>query len=313
MNYRRLGRTGLKVSDISLGAWINFGGRIDDETAFAVLDAAVDAGINLYDTADVYAGGKAEEVMGRWLKGKNRSEYVIATKGRGRMGNDPNAEGLHRKHLYEACDASLKRLGTDYIDLYQVHWPDPATPLEETMSILNDLVRQGKVLYIGCSNFSAELIAEANGAADRHGWERFVSLQPCYNMLNRGIEREQMPRCAKEGMGIVAYSPLAQGLLTDKYLGGDTPEGSRAEGNQGLTDQLQRQLPKLRKLGDFAAEKGVKLSQVALAWMLTHPEMTSCIIGATRPEQVAENAAASSVELSPDDLSRIEAILTETA
>jgi aryl-alcohol dehydrogenase-like predicted oxidoreductase len=311
VKYRRLGRTGLKVSEISLGAWINFGDRIEDAAAFAVLDAAIDQGINLFDTADVYAGGKAEEVMGRWRKGKKRSELVVATKARGRMGSDPNAEGLHRKHLAEACDASLKRLGTDYIDLYQVHWPDPDTPLEETMSALNDLVRQGKVLYIGCSNFNAELIIEANAIADRNGYERLVSLQPCYNLLNRGIERAEMPRCAKEGMGIIAYSPLAQGLLTDKYLGGTPPEGSRAAGNQGMTDQLERNLPKLKRLGDLATSKGIQLSQLALAWMLTHPEMTSCIVGATRPEQVGENAAASDVELSAEDRSQIEAIMKE--
>jgi aryl-alcohol dehydrogenase-like predicted oxidoreductase len=311
MKYRRLGRTGMKVSEISLGSWINFGGKIDDSDAFAVLDAAVEAGINLYDTADVYAGGKAEEVIGRWLVGKNRAEYVIATKGRGRMTPGVNGEGNHRKRIYEACHASLKRLGTDYIDLYQIHWPDSGTTHEETMSILNDLVRQGKVLYIGCSNFSAEDIAEANGVADRRNWERYVSLQPVYNMLNRGIERNQMPRCAKEGMGIIAYSPLAQGLLTDKYLGGTTPEGSRAQGNEGMTEQLQRQLPKLKKLGELADGKGIKLSQLALAWMLTHPEMTSCIIGATKPEQVTENAAAADVELSAEELSQIEAILSE--
>jgi aryl-alcohol dehydrogenase-like predicted oxidoreductase len=310
MNYRRLGKTGLKVSEISLGAWINFGQRIDDEAAFAVLDAAIESEINLFDTADVYAGGKAEEVMGRWTKDKKRSELVVATKARGRMGKDPNAEGLHRKHLTEACEASLKRLGTDYIDLYQVHWPDAETPLEETMSALNDLVRQGKVLYVGCSNFSAELITEANALARQNGWERFVSLQPVYNMFNRGIEGNQMPRCAKEGMGIIAYSPLAQGLLTDKYRTGNIPEGSRASGNEGMEKQLDQRLPQIQKLGALADRKGIQLSQLALAWMLSHPEMTSCIIGATKPEQVKENAAAAEVKLSPEELEEIEGILS---
>jgi aryl-alcohol dehydrogenase-like predicted oxidoreductase len=170
MNYRRLGRTGLKVSDISLGTWLNFGSKLDETVAFSVLDAALDAGINLFDTADVYDAGKAEEVLGRWMKGKNRSELVIATKGRSPMGDDPNAKGAHRKHIFEACHASLKRLGTDTIDLYQIHWPDPETPLEETMSILNDLVRQGKVLYVGCSNYSEVMIAESNAIAERRNW-----------------------------------------------------------------------------------------------------------------------------------------------
>jgi aryl-alcohol dehydrogenase-like predicted oxidoreductase len=310
LNYRRMGRTGLKVSDISLGTWINFGGKIDEDAASAVLDAALDAGINLFDTADVYERGKAEEALGRWMKGKNRSELVVATKGRSRMADDPNGQGAHRKHLTEACHASLKRLGTDYIDLYQIHWPDPETPLDETMSALNDLVRQGKVLYVGCSNFSAEMIAEANGIADRRNWERFTCLQPPYNMFRRDIEGSQMPRCAKEGMGIIAYSPLAQGLLTDKYLGGSPPEGSRAAGNEGLMKQLEQRLPKIKKLERLAADRGIKLSQLALAWILSHPEMTSCIVGASRPEQVAENAAASGVSLSPEELSKIEGILS---
>ncbi|MBW3623820.1 MAG: aldo/keto reductase [Armatimonadetes bacterium] len=311
MNYRRMGRTGLKVSEISLGTWINFGGKIDEDAAFAVLDAALDQGINLFDTADVYERGKAEEVLGRWLKGRDRSKLVIATKGRSKMADDPNGQGAHRKRIKDACDASLKRLGTDYIDLYQIHWPDPETPLEETMGILNDLVRQGKVLYIGCSNFSAEMIAEASGIADRRNWERFTCLQPPYNMFRRDIEGSQLPRCAKEGMGIIAYSPLAQGLLTDKYLGGEVPEGSRAESNENLAKQLEKRLPIIRKLGDMAQSKGIKLSQLALAWILSHPEMTSCIVGATKPEQVAENAAASEVTLSPEEREQIEAILSE--
>jgi aryl-alcohol dehydrogenase-like predicted oxidoreductase len=311
MNYRRMGRTGLKVSEISLGTWINFGGKIDDSAAFAVLDAALDSGINLFDTADVYEHGRAEEVLGRWMKDKNREDLVIATKGHSRMSDKPNGQGSHRKHLTEACHASLRRLGTDYIDLYQTHWPDPETPLEETMSTLNDLVRQGKVLYIGCSNYSGEMIAEANGIAKRRGWERFTCLQPPYNMFNRGIEGSQMPRCAKEGMGIIAYSPLAQGLLTDKYLGGEAPENSRASGNEWLSRQLSQHLLKLKKLGDLAASKNAKLSQLALAWILSHPEMTSCIVGASQPEQVAENAAASDLKLSPEEREQIESILKE--
>src|SRR5579859_7537617 len=173
MQYRRLGQSGLKVSEISLGTWINVGGRLDEQAAFRIFDGAVDLGINLIDTADVYSGGKAEEVTGRWLAGKQRAELVVATKARGRMGNGPNAEGLSRKHLFEACEASLRRLGTDYIDVYQVHHPDPDTPLEETLSALTDLVRQGKVRYLGCSNYSAWQVALALGVSARLGLARF--------------------------------------------------------------------------------------------------------------------------------------------
>jgi aryl-alcohol dehydrogenase-like predicted oxidoreductase len=311
MEYRQLGRSGLKVSEISLGTWQNFGQRIDEAAAFAVLDSAVDLGINLIDTADVYASGKAEEVTGRWLAGKNRAELVIATKARGRMGKGPNAEGLSRKHLFEACEASLRRLGTDYIDLYQCHHPDPVTPQEETLGALTDLVRQGKVRYIGCSNYSADLIAEATGISERRNLERFISLQPNYSMLVRNIERTEIPRCSKDGLGLIVYSPLAQGLLSDKYLSGDAPEGSRGAGNERFTERLQAQLPRLQRLATVANARDLTVSQLALTWILRQPVVSSCIVGASRPEQLRENAAASGNRLSEAETQEIEEILGE--
>ncbi len=313
MNTRRLGASGLKVSEICLGAWINFGERIDDTQTFAVLDAAIDEGIDFFDSADVYAGGKAEEVMGRWMKGKDRRTLTIATKGRGRMWPGVNGEGLSRKHLMDACHDSLRRLQTDYIDLYQVHWPDPETPLEETMTALDELVKQGKVRYIGCSNFGSELIGEAARIAEARHLTKFVSLQPYYNMLGRGIEERDVPRCVKEGLGLIPYSPLAQGLLSEKYLGGAVPAGSRGEGNTQIQENLRKHLPTLQALGEFAHARDLTLSQLALAWLLHQPAMVSPIIGATRPDQVHENAKSSGVKLSADELEEIEKILKPDA
>lgn len=312
MNYRRLGHSGLKVSELCLGAWINFGDRIEESQTFAVLDAAVEAGIDFFDTADVYAGGRAEEVMGRWLKGKDRRTITIATKCRGRMWPGANGEGLSRKHVMDACHDSLRRLQTDYIDLYQCHRTDPETPLEETIQTLDDLVKQGKVRYIGCSNFGSEHIGEAARISEGRNLSRFISSQPYYNMLGRGIEERDVPRCLKEGLGLIPYSPLAQGLLSDKYLGGTIPEGSRGASNKHLEENLKRHLPTLQALGKFAHERELKLSQLALAWLLHQPAMASPIIGASLPEQVHENAVASGVKLSADDLAQIEAILKPT-
>jgi aryl-alcohol dehydrogenase-like predicted oxidoreductase len=309
LNYRRLGHSGLKVSEICLGAWINFGERIDDPQTFAVLDAAIDEGIDFFDTADVYAGGKAEEVMGRWMKGKDRRTLTIATKVRGRMWPGVNGEGLSRKHIMDACHDSLRRLQTDYIDLYQCHWPDGDTSLLETMSALDALVKQGKVRYIGCSNFGSEVIGEAARLSEQYHLSKFISSQPYYNMLGRGIEDRDMPRCQKEGLGLIPYSPLAQGLLSEKYLDGTVPAGSRGEGNQRIAEALQRHLPTLKALGEFAHARELTLSQLALAWLLYQPTMVSPIIGATRPEQVRENAQASGVKLTAEDLAEIETIL----
>jgi aryl-alcohol dehydrogenase-like predicted oxidoreductase len=309
MNYRTLGRSGLKVSELCLGAWINFGDRIEDQETFAVLDAAIAQGIDFFDTADVYAGGKAEEVMGRWMQGKDRRTLTIATKCRGRMWPGSNGEGLSRKHIMDACHDSLRRLQTDYIDLYQIHWPDPETPLEETLRALNELIVAGKVRYIGVSNHNSEQIGEAARIAEALGLNKFISSQPYYNMLGRDIEQRDVPRCLQEGLGLIPYSPLAQGLLSDKYLDGTIPEGSRATENEDLQRRLQEHLPTLKKLGEWARERDLTLSQLALAWLLHQPAMASPIIGATRPEQVQENVKASDIKLSADDLQQIQNIL----
>jgi aryl-alcohol dehydrogenase-like predicted oxidoreductase len=313
MNYRYLGRSGLKVSEICLGAWINFGSRIEDAQTFAVLDAAVEEGIDFFDTADVYAGGKAEEVMGRWMKDKDRRAVTIATKCRGRMWPGSNGEGASRKHIMDACHDSLRRLQTDYIDLYQIHWPDSDTPAEETLRALNELVQMGKIRYFGWSNHDAEMIAEYARLTESLGLNQAISLQNNYSMLVRGTEARENPRCLKEGLGLIPYSPLAQGLLSEKYLDGKAPEGSRAQDNEGLAKRLEEQLPKLRALGDFAHARDLTLSQVALAWLLHQPAMTAPIIGATRPEQVHENAKASGVKLSSEELAEIDSILNPKA
>ena len=310
MNYRRLGRSGLKVSEICLGAWINFGGKIEDQETFAVLDAAIEAGIDFFDTADVYAAGKAEEVMGRWMSAKDRRTLTIATKCRWRMWDGPNGEGASRKHIMDACHDSLRRLQTDYIDLYQIHGPDRETPAEETLRALDELVQAGKIRYFGWSNYDAEMIAESARLSETLGLNRAISLQNNYSLLVHGTEKRENPRCVQEGIGLIPYSPLAQGLLSEKYLDGTVPEGSRAESNKNLQKRLDENLPTLRALADFARARDLTLSRLALAWLLHQPGMTAPIIGASRPEQVKENAEASGVTLSGEDLAQIETILS---
>ena len=309
MNYRTVGRSGLKVSELCLGAWINFGGRIADEDTFAVLDAAVEEGINFLDTADVYASGKAEEVMGRWMQGKDRRTLVIATKCRGRMWDGPNGDAGSRKHILDAVEDSLRRLQTDYIDLYQLHWPDADTPAEETVRAMDDLVRSGKIRYYGWSNHDAAQIEERARIAREMNASRAISLQNYYNMLGRSIEESIIPRCREEGLGQIPYSPLAQGLLSDKYLTGAAPEGSRGAGNADFEKRLAETLPTLKALAAFAGERGATLSQLALAWLLHQPTMVAPIIGATRPDQVRENAKATEIKLSEGDLAQIDTIL----
>jgi aryl-alcohol dehydrogenase-like predicted oxidoreductase len=313
MNYRRLGRSGLRVSEICLGAWINFGGHLEDEATFAILDAALEEGINFFDTADVYASGKAEEVMGRWMKGKDRRTIVVATKCRGRMWEGPNGEGNSRQHIVDACNDSLRRLQTDHIDLYQLHWPDNETPLEETMRAMDELIQAGKVRYIGCSNFGSEMIGEAARISEQFGLNKFVSLQPYYNMLGREIEEKDVPRCVKEGLGLIPYCPLSQGLLSEKYLSGEVPENSRASRNGELKKLLGEKLHIIQGLAAFAHERDWKLSQMALGWLLHQPAMTAPIIGATSPDHVRENIKGTEVKLSQDDLAQIETILGSKA
>ena len=309
MNYRRLGDSGLKVSELCLGSWINFGGHIDDFTANAIIDTAVENGINFLDTADIYAQGKAEEVLGRWMRDKDRRTIVLATKCRGNMWPGPNGEAASRAHIMDACHDSLRRLQTDYIDLYQIHWPDGDTPSEETLRTLDDLVRAGKIRYFGWSNYSADRIEECAQLSEKLNLNKAISLQNFYTMLDRGVEEKETAVCLKYGLGQIPWSPLSQGLLTDKYLGGIAPEGSRAKGNEELENKLKAKLPIIKALAGFAHSREITLSQLALAWLLHQPSMASPIIGASRPEQVVENVKAIDIKLSTDDLAQLDVLL----
>lgn len=312
MEYRRLGSSGLKVSEVCLGSWLTYGGAVDDKTAEACVDKAFELGINFFDNANVYAGGKAEEVWGRIFRKYDRDAYVIATKVFFPMGSGPNDRGLSRKHIREQCDRSLKRLGLDYIDLYQCHRYDETTPLEETLRALDDLIRAGKVLYVGFSEWPASRIAEAVGIQQRMGLDRFVSSQPCYNITGRHIEKEVMPTCHRAGIGQIVFSPLAQGVLTGKYTPGQPPPaGTRAAdpsqnmfmGRGQLDDDLLRKVEQLKPL---AEREGLTMAQLALAWILRREEVSSVIIGASKPEQIADNAGASGKKLSAETLEEID-------
>lgn len=312
MQYRRLGGSGLKVSEVCLGSWLTYGNAIDDTTTQACVETAFAAGVNLIDTANVYATGAAEESLGRVLQKFDRDDYVLATKVFFPMDSGPNDRGLSRKHIREQCDRSLKRLQVDYVDLYQCHRYDTETPLEETLAALDDLVTAGKVLYVGFSEWPAHRIAEAVALQKAHGFDRFVSSQPCYNILNRSIEHEVMTVCRESSIGHVVFSPLAQGLLTGKYKPGEpVPAGSRAADpkqnmfmNKGkLDDHL---LVQVQKLGPLAAAEGLTMAQLALAWILRRPEISSVITGASKSSQVAENAVASGKQLSAETIAAID-------
>ena len=311
MKYRKLGRTGLKVSEIALGGWLTFGETVSEEDAFQIIRKAFELGINLFDTADVYADGRAEEILGSALTVFPREEVVIATKARGRVFGGPNGEGLSRKHLFEALHASLRRLHMDYVDLYQVHWPDPETPLQETLCALNDMVRQGKALYVGCSNFSATQLHEALMISRQHGWARFDSLQPFYNMMRREIEADLLPLCAEEGIGAIVFCPLYQGLLTGKYRKGVAPKkGQRAAENPVLRKRLTPEnLSIVEQLAKIAKKRGKTMAQLALAWILRCPEVSAAIIGVRRIEQLKENVRGSGWQLRKQELAQIDKIL----
>lgn len=313
MEYRRLGRTGLKVSEISLGSWLTYGGYVEEKNATASIEKAYDLGINFFDTANVYMRGEAELVVGKALKQYVRDSYVLATKVFWPMGDGPNDKGLSRKHVIEQCHASLKRLGTDYVDIYYCHRFDQDTPLDETLRALDDLVRQGKVLYVGVSEWTAEQITEAVHLADKKLLDRIVVNQPQYSMLERYIEKEVLPVSEKHGIGQVVWSPLAQGILTGKYKKGTAaPEGSRASQEKYgtlfglLTDE---NLDKVELLKEVAANNEITLSQLALAWILRQSNVASALVGASRTEQLEENVKASGIKLSDETLSTIEDIL----
>jgi aryl-alcohol dehydrogenase-like predicted oxidoreductase len=314
MEHRHLGRSGLMVSEIAYGNWITHGSQVEEDAARACVAAALDEGITTFDTADVYARTRAEEVLGRALQGIRRESVEICTKVYWPTGDGPNDRGLSRKHVFEAVHGSLRRLRTDYLDLYQAHRYDHETPLEETLRIFNDLVRQGKVLYVGVSEWRAEQIADALRIADQLGLDRIVSNQPQYNMIWRVIESEIIPLSQKEGIGQLVWSPIAQGVLTGKYRPDQAPPaGSRATDPSGsgfiqgyLTDDLLTRVERLRAVAD---EAGLSLAQLAVAWPLQHQNVSAAIIGATRPEQVRENVKASGVKLDAAVLRRIDEVL----
>jgi len=314
MEHRHLGRSGLRVSEIAYGNWITHGSQVEEETALACVRTALDEGISTFDTADVYAGGRAEEVLGRALKDVPRESVEIFTKVYWPIGGGPNNSGLSRKHMTESLHNSLRRLGTDHVDLYQAHRYDYETPLEETMRTFDDLVRAGKVLYIGVSEWRAEEIASALAIARELGLNRIVANQPQYSMLWRVIEPEVVPLCAAEGIGQVVFSPIAQGVLTGKYQpGAQPPAGSRATDPAGagfvsrwLNDPV---LTAVAGLGPLAAEAGLTPAQLAVAWVLQNPNVSAAIVGASRPEQVRDNVGAAGKELDAGLMRAIDAVL----
>jgi aryl-alcohol dehydrogenase-like predicted oxidoreductase len=314
MEFRRLGASGMKVSEISYGNWLTHGSQVEADQATACVKEALEVGITTFDTADVYAGTKAESVLGEALKGVRRESIELFTKVYWPTGPGKNDSGLSRKHVMESCHASLRRLQTDYVDLYQAHRYDHETPLEETLKAFDDLVRQGKVLYVGVSEWTAGQIEDALRIAGELGLDRIVSSQPQYSMLYRVIEPEVLPTCRREGIGQIVWSPIAQGVLTGKYLPGQPPpEGSRATDPTGsgfikgfLRDEV---LERVQQLKPLAADAGLSLAQLAVAWVLQEPGVSSAIVGASRPEQVRDNAAAAGVKLDKDLMARIDEVL----
>ncbi len=311
MHYRRLGQTGLKVSELCLGT-MTFKWTSTEAESYQVLDAAFDAGINFIDTANVYSrwapgnpGGVAESIIGNWLKKKPREQLVIATKVRGQMGDDPNNQGLSRGHIMNAVEASLRRLQTDYIDLYQSHSPDNEAPLEETLRAFDDLMHQGKVRYVGCSNYAAWQVARSLGISEKNNLARYDSIQPHYNLIWRAeFERELMPLCQAEGIGVIPYSPLQGGFLTGKYKRGQPiPQKARGATNDRIQAWMkdERALALLDQLEQIARQRGDSMTTTALAWMLTNPVVTSPIVGANNVEQLKDSLAAVGKRLSHEE------------
>ncbi len=315
MQHVRLGNTGLKVSRLCLGT-MTFGFQCDEQTSFAILDRAASAGITFLDSSDVYPlggglerAGRTEEIIGKWIRGK-RHDFVIATKCFGATGSQPFHSGNNRRHIFDAIDASLRRLQTDYIDLYQLHGFDPNVTLDETLGALNDVVRSGKVRYIGCSNYLAYQVARSLGRSDLRGFARFVSVQPRYNLLYREIEREMLPMCVEEGLGVISYNPIAGGMLSGKYDRSKLPTdmvtsrfafpGRIGELYRGRywVDPVFDAVDQLKKIASGA---GIPLTTLAVAWVLANPAITSPIVGASRPEQLDATVAALDVKI-PEDV-----------
>jgi voltage-dependent potassium channel beta subunit len=313
MKHRHLGRSGMLVSEIIYGNWITHGSQVEEDAAQACVKAALDSGITTFDTADVYAATRAEEVLGRALKGQRREGLEILTKVYWPTGEGVNDRGLSRKHITESINGSLRRLQTDYVDLYQAHRYDYATPLDETLRAFDDLVRQGKVLYVGVSEWRAEEIRAAVEMAEQMGFDRLISNQPQYSMLWRAIEPDVVPTSMELGLGQIVWSPLAQGVLTGKYLPGQpVPEGSRATtADKHFMEELLSDdvLTAVQGLVPIAADLGISMAQLAIAWVLQQPGITSAIIGATKPEQVLDNVGAVNVTLDAQTLERIDQVL----
>lgn len=318
MQHRPLGRTGVRVSALCLGS-MQFGWTADEQTSLAILTRAAEAGINFIDSADVYSrwvegnpGGVAEQIIGKWLASGvvRRDQVVIATKVRGRMGDEPNDEGLSRRHIERSVEASLRRLGTDYIDLYQTHWPDPNTPIEETLLALEALIRRGVVRYLGCSNYPAWRLMHALWEADRHKLSGFLTLQPHYNLIQREeYERELEHVCSEFDLAVLAYSPLARGFLTGKYRRDQAPPADGRLGNSPELERIgaaERSWRVLTALEKTAGETGGSVSQLALAWLLGRPSITSAIIGPRNLEQLEDNLGSLQIGLSETGRERLD-------
>lgn len=313
MKYRRLGQSGLKVSCLALGSWLTYGRSVDKRATIQCIHTAIEHGINLIDTADVYALGDAERLLGEVLQDHHRPDLVIATKLFFPMSDDVNDRGLSRKHIMQSCEASLKRLKLETIDLYQCHRFDPEVPVFEVVRAMDDLIRQGKILYWGVSCWEAHQIYEACEIADRIHACPPISNQPPYNMLQPEIEREILPACAHRGLGQLVFSPLAQGLLTGKYLFGMVPDASRLA-NKEINRYIKRRmtpenLKKIEALGELAQSRGVSLPVLALAWCLRQENVSSAIMGASRAEQITDNVPAVDFEISPELMTQLSDIL----
>nr|WP_297401939.1 aldo/keto reductase [uncultured Marinobacter sp.] len=315
MNYRRLGNTGMNVSRLCLGT-MTYGSPkwrewvLDEQASRPFIKQALDAGINFFDTADIYSLGESERVVGKALLDyAPREDVVIATKVFNPMGEGPNNRGLSRKHIMAAIDSSLQRLGTDHVDLYQIHRWDYHTPIEETMEALHDVVKAGKVRYLGASSMFAWQFAKAQFTAEKHGWTRFVSMQPMYNLIYREEEREMIPQCADQGIGVIPWSPLARGILAGKTIQGEGGETARARTDENtrkwrLGSDIDQ--PVITALREVADNRGTSMAQVALAWVLSNPVVTAPIIGASKPGHIEEALAALALELSNDEIAKLE-------
>ncbi len=312
MDYIRLGRSGLKVSRIAYGSWRTTVNADGEKNSLLCHQKAFENGVNFFDTADVYNQGQAETVVGKFINQNKRSDLVIATKCWGTMGNQPNDKGLSRKHIIEACHQSLKRLNTDYIDLYQAHSEDNETPVEETVSAYQQLQQQGKIIYWGVSNWGPESMAEAKEACTKHNWDFMISNQPKYSMFHRKVETNGTQNyCHTNGIGMILYSPLDQGMLTDKYRNNKIPEGSRATERDAMAEELRKDYYKkpLAELYQLADELGVPLSSIALQWVLNQKAVSSAIIGAKTPDQVSENLKCMDFKLTTEIKAKLDEIL----